>query len=215
MINRSKLITDKYKQKTGVDVVELWKSKNFADKKNPYDDEKSRFVKFLLDETGYSNQLPKSIEKDNNYLKLFRGVCDSKYTDVTGEEQVKNFLNGEMDISGSRTSAHGRGLYFSVGRSGAERYANANEGGQIIEACLLDNANMLDDDILKKEKAFFKNHYSEFGKDADYYAFMLYQNFIMDHQDEVFAILSGYDGMNVGAIQTIFNRGKLGVIVEN
>ncbi|WP_227300571.1 phage head morphogenesis protein, partial [Enterococcus faecalis] len=48
IINRTKDVISNYKNETGIDVIKLFEDKKFADKNNPYTDEKSKFIRYLL-----------------------------------------------------------------------------------------------------------------------------------------------------------------------
>ncbi|MGX7195454.1 phage minor head protein [Enterococcus olivae] len=209
MIERSKQLINSYQEQTGADPVQLWREKGFVDKKNPYNDEKSKFVTWLLDESGYSDSVPQIITETEGLTPIFRGV--NGYGNVTAKDQVKSFLEGKIQVSGAKRSANGRGIYFATDKSGAEKAISGSDS-EMISAYILNDAKMLNRDALFEEKKYFKNHKDEFGEDADFYEFITSKNSLMDKQDEVFAILSGYDGIDAGAIQVIFNRSKVGVM---
>ena len=71
--------------------------------------------------------------------------------------------------------------------------------------------NLLDDSIFLKEREAFRKIADNFGEDAKYYAFLLSKNFLMDTQKDIYALISGYDGIQKGAIYNILNRSILGV----
>lgn len=208
MIERSKELTHAYQEQTGINPIQLWKEKSFVDKKNPYDDEKAKFVSWLLDESGYSNSVPQIINDIENFKPIYRGI--NGYGDVTASNQVENFLSGKLQISGAKSSANGRGSYFATDKSGAEKALKGSDS-EMISAYILNDAKMLSREALFEEKTYFKNHMDEFGEEAEFYDFITSKNSLMDKQDEIFAILSGYDGIDAGAIQVIFNRSKVGV----
>lgn len=209
MIERSKQLINSYQEQTGADPVQLWREKGFVDKKNPYNDEKSKFVTWLLDESGYSDSVPQIITETEGLTPIYRGV--NGYGNVTAKDQVKSFLEGKIQVSGAKSSANGRGIYFATDKSGAEKAISGSDS-EMISAYILNDAKMLNRDALFEEKKYFKNHKDEFGEDADFYEFITSKNSLMDKQDEIFAILSGYDGVDAGAIQVIFNRSKVGVM---
>lgn len=209
MIERSKQLLNSYQEQTGADPMQLWREKGFVDKKNPYNDEKSKFVTWLLDESGYSDSVPQIITETEGLTPIFRGV--NGYGNVTAKDQVKSFLEGKIQVSGAKSSANGRGIYFATDKSGAEKAISGSDS-EMISAYILNDAKMLNRDALFEEKKYFKNHKDEFGEDADFYEFITSKNSLMDKQDEIFAILSGYDGIDAGAIQVIFNRSKVGVM---
>lgn len=80
-----------------------------------------------------------------------------------------------------------------------------------ITAYLLEKINLLDDSIFLKEREAFRKIADNFGEDAKYYAFLLSKNFLMDTQKDIYALISGYDGIQKGAIYNILNRTMLGV----
>ncbi len=210
IINRTKDVISNYKNETGIDVIKLFEDKKFADKNNPYTDEKSKFIRYLLKNNGFDG-LPQKVTDVDDLIPVYRGIVDFKYGDDTSQDQIDRFLRSHFDISGARSSANGRGSYFTSAKFKAQEYANNGNNGQLITAYLLEKINLLDDSIFLKEREAFRKIADNFGEDAKYYAFLLSKNFLMDTQKDIYALISGYDGIQKGAIYNILNRTMLGV----
>ena len=210
IINRTKDVISNYKNETGIDVIKLFEDKKFADKNNPYTDEKSKFIRYLLKNNGFDG-LPQKVTDVDDLIPVYRGIVDFKYGDDTSQEQIDRFLRSHFDISGARSSANGRGSYFTSAKFKAQEYAINGNNGQLITAYLLEKINLLDDSIFLKEREAFRKIADNFGEDAKYYAFLLSKNFLMDTQKDIYALISGYDGIQKGAIYNILNRTMLGV----
>lgn len=207
VISRMKEVTNDYKEKTGIDIMDLWKSKQLIDRNNPYNDEKSKFIEYLFKEKGY-DVLPTSSSDIGNLKPIYRGIGDFKDGTMTVANQIKEFESGKMMISGAGSSSHGRGIYFSPVESEAKKYADKGVNGKVSTYYISDNTKILSSDILKKEMNYFKEHSGDY-QDAEYYAFALASNHLMDRNREVFAVLSGYDAYDFGAIRAVYNRGKV------
>ncbi|EGO2690623.1 head protein [Enterococcus faecalis] len=210
IINRTKDVISNYKNETGIDVIKLFEDKKFADKNNPYTDEKSKFIRYLLKNNGFDG-LPQKVTDVDDLIPVYRGIVDFKYGDDTSQDQIDRFLRSHFDISGARSSANVRGSYFTSAKFKAQEYANNGNNGQLITAYLLEKINLLDDSIFLKEREAFRKIADNFGEDAKYYAFLLSKNFLMDTQKDIYALISGYDGIQKGAIYNILNRTMLGV----
>ena len=210
IINRTKDVISNYKNETGIDVIKLFEDKKFADKNNPYTDEKSKFIRYLLKNNGFDG-LPQKVTDVDDLIPVYRGIVDFKYGDDTSQDQIDRFLRSHFDISGARSSANGRGSYFTSAKFKAQEYVNNGNNGQLITAYLLEKINLLDDSIFLKEREAFRKIADNFGEDAKYYAFLLSKNFLMDTQKDIYALISGYDGIQKGAIYNILNRTMLGV----
>ncbi|HGM4590112.1 TPA: head protein [Enterococcus faecalis] len=210
IINRTKDVISNYKNETGIDVIKLFEDKKFADKNNPYTDEKSKFIRYLLKNNGFDG-LPQKVTDVDDLIPVYRGIVDFKYGDDTSQDQIDRFLRSHFDISGARSSANGRGSYFTSAKFKAQEYANNGNNGQLITAYLLEKINLLDDSIFLKEREAFRKIADNFGEDAKYYAFLLSKNFLMDTQKDIYALISGYDGIQKGTIYNILNRTMLGV----
>ncbi|WP_048962663.1 head protein, partial [Enterococcus faecalis] len=179
IINRTKDVISNYKNETGIDVIKLFEDKKFADKNNPYTDEKSKFIRYLLKNNGFDG-LPQKVTDVDDLIPVYRGIVDFKYGDDTSQDQIDRFLRSHFDISGARSSANGRGSYFTSAKFKAQEYANNGNNGQLITAYLLEKINLLDDSIFLKEREAFRKIADNFGEDAKYYAFLLSKNFLMD-----------------------------------
>ncbi|MFB0715124.1 head protein [Enterococcus faecalis] len=210
IINRTKAVISNYKDETGTDVIKLFEGKKFADKNNPYTDEKSKFIRYLLKINGFDG-LPQKVINVDDLIPVYRGIVDFKYGNDTSQDQIDRFLSGHFDISGARSSANGRGSYFTSAKFKAQEYANNGSNGQLITAYLSEKINLLDDAVFLKERETFRKIADDFGEDAKYYAFLLSKNFLMDTQKDIYALISGYDGVQKGAIYNILNRTMLGV----
>lgn len=172
IINRTKDVISNYKNETGIDVIKLFEDKKFADKNNPYTDEKSKFIRYLLKNNGFDG-LPQKVTDVDDLIPVYRGIVDFKYGDDTSQDQIDRFLRSHFDISGARSSANGRGSYFTSAKFKAQEYANNGNNGQLITAYLLEKINLLDDSIFLKEREAFRKIADNFGEDAKYYAFLL------------------------------------------
>ena len=218
VISRAKAVTDEYKEKTGIDVIELWKNKQFSDRKNPYNDEKSKFVKYLLDGVGYTG-VPIHIPSTEGLDVLYRGVSDSKHGAITSKQLIANFLNGDMDLSGANSSNFGRGIYFGTAIQTANRYANEGDNATVLTAYLLNGFKIVEQKDIMESFKYVKREESlaeKFGDELDYYRFVSGSTSMRDKNYEIFAILSGYDGVRaVNGLNTtylnILNRRKVGV----
>lgn len=69
--------------------------------------------------------------------------------------------------------------------------------------------NLISSSDLDKELQAFLKIKDNLGKDAEYYQFITSRSGFMDANREIYAILSGYDGVKFGAVYNILNRGKL------
>ncbi|MFV0558876.1 MAG: phage minor capsid protein [Enterococcus sp.] len=210
-IRRVKSTVDDFKQKSGIDVIESWVNGSFIDVDNPYNDDKAKFVEYLLERTGQSTRLPKKLSSVEGKIPVFRGVVDYADGSVTGEEQVNEFLNGKLSLSGALSSAIGRGLYMSTFRGSIDKYLAKGTGGKMIKAYMDEDARLLGSGFSMGERSRFASMKDEFGEDAKFYEMILSKT-KYDNNCDLLAIFSGYDGMERGAYKVIYDRGKLGVI---
>ena len=209
VINRAKPIINNYKSETGIDILELRKNKQFHDKNNPYDDEHARFTKYMMNQLGYDG-LPQKIEDTTGLQDIYRGVVDTPDGSITAKEFVNRFKNGEMDISGARKSAYGRGIYFGEYRDTAESYASENNG-EVITAYMMKDIKLLDAKNIRSDKELFNDIRGNLS-DAEMYELVTGGNWFMDKNHEMLAMLHGYDGIkDDNGFLNIFNRTKLGV----
>lgn len=217
---RLKAVSEDYEKETGKNILELFTNKKLTDRSNPYDDEKSKFIRFLYKRVGYDRK-PKILnENDVAGLEvIYRGVRDSKSGEIKSKTLKDNFRNGKLDLSGRLKSAHGRGLYFGS-HFVAERYANKGTNPLLFKAFYdPSDFNFLTDELYKKEKHTWLKKIDDDNELYEYYHFLMSQIGINDSNADVFAVLHGYDGYkaihNDGLYTVIYNRSKLGVLKDD
>lgn len=217
---RLKMVSEEYEKETGKNILELAANKKLTDRSKPYDDEKSKFIRFLYERIGYDRK--PNILNENDIVGLetiYRGVSDSKSGEITSKTLKDNFRNGKLDLSGRVKSAHGRGLYFGS-RFVAERYANKGPNPLLIKA-FYDHSDFkfLIDELYKKEKHTWLKNLDDDNELYEYYYFLMSQIGINDSNADVFAVLHGYDGYkamhNDGLYTVVYNRSKLGVLKDD
>ena len=214
---RLKVVSEDYEKETGKNILELFANKKLTDRSNPYDDEKSKFIKFLYKRVGYDKK--PNILNDNDIVGLetiYRGVSDSESGEINSKTLKDNFRNGKLDLSGRAKSAHGRGIYFGS-RFVAERYANKGTNPLLIKAFYdPSDFKFLTDELYKKEKHTWLKKIDDDNELYEYYHFLMSQIGINDSNADVFAVLHGYDGYkaihNDGLYTVVYNRSKLGVL---
>ena len=217
---RLKAVSEDYEKETGKNILELFANKTLTDRSNPYDDEKSKFIRFLYKRVGYDRK--PNILNNNDIIGLetiYRGVSDSKSGEINSKTLKDNFRNGKLDLSGRAKSAHGRGLYFGS-HFVAERYANKGTNPLLIKAFYdPSDFNFLTDELYKKEKHTWLKKIDDDNELYEYYHFLMSQIGINDSNADVFAVLHGYDGYkaihNDGLYTVIYNRSKLGVLKDD
>lgn len=217
---RLKAVSEEYEKETGKNILELFANKKLTDRSKPYDDEKSKFIRFLYKRVGYDRK--PNILNDNYIVGLetiYRGVSDSKSGEIKSKTLKDNFRNGKLDLSGRVKSAHGRGLYFGS-RFVAERYANKGPNPLLIKAFYdPSDFKFLTDELYKKEKHTWLKNLDDDNELYEYYYFLMSQVGINDSNADVFAILHGYDGYkamhNDGLYTVVYNRSKLGVLKDD
>lgn len=217
---RLKAVSEEYEKETGKNILELFANKKLTDRSKPYDDEKSKFIRFLYKRVGYDRK--PNILNDNDIVGLetiHRGVSDSKSGEIKSKTLKDNFRKGKLDLSGRVKSAHGRGLYFGS-RFVAERYANKGINPLLIKA-FYDPSDLkfLTDELYKKEKHTWLKNLDDDNELYEYYYFLMSQIGINDSNADVFAVLHGYDGYkamhNDGLYTVVYNRSKLGVLKDD
>ena len=217
---RFKMVSEEYEKETGKNILELSANKKMTDRSKPYDDEKSKFIRFLYKRVGYDRK--PNILNENDIVGLetiYRGVSDSESGEIKSKTFEDNFKNGKLDLSGRVKSAHGRGLYFGS-RFVAERYANKGTNPLLIKA-FYDSSDFkfLTDELYKKEKHTWLKKLDDDNELYEYYYFLMSQIGINDSNADVFAVLHGYDGFkamhNDGLYTIVYNRSKLGVIKDD
>lgn len=217
---RLKAVSEEYEKETGKNILELFANKKLTDRSKPYDDEKSKFIRFLYKRVGYDRK--PNILNDNDIVGLetiYRGVSDSKSGEINSKTLKDNFRNGKLDLSGRVKSAHGRGLYFGS-RFVAERYANKGTNPLLIKAFYdPSDFKFLTDELYKKEKHTWLKKLDDDNELYEYYYFLMSQIGINDSNADVFAVLHGYDGFkamhNDGLYTIVYNRSKLGVLKDD
>ena len=217
---RFKMVSEEYEKETGKNILELSANKKLTDRSKPYDDEKSKFIRFLYKRVGYDRK--PNILNENDVVGLetiYRGVSDSESGEIKSKTFEDNFKNGKLDLSGRVKSAHGRGLYFGS-RFVAERYANKGTNPLLIKAFYdPSDFNFLTDELYKKEKHTWLKKLDDDNELYEYYYFLMSQVGINDSNADVFAVLHGYDGFkamhNDGLYTIVYNRSKLGVIKDD
>ena len=217
---RLKAVSEEYEKETGKNILELFANKKLTDPSKPYDDEKSKFIRFLYKRVGYDRK--PNILNDNDIVGLetiYRGVSDSESGEIKSKTFEDNFKNGKLDLSGRVKSAHGRGLYFGS-RFVAERYANKGINPLLIKAFYdPSDFKFLTDELYKKEKHTWLKNLDDDNELYEYYYFLMSQIGINDSNADVFAVLHGYDGFkamhNDGLYTIVYNRSKLGVIKDD
>ena len=217
---RLKAVSEDYEKETGKNILELFANKQLTDRSNPYDDEKSKFIRFLYKRVGYDRK--PNILNDNDIVGLetiYRGVSDSASGEIKSKTLKDNFKNGKLDLSGRAKSAHGRGLYFGS-RFVAERYADKGTNPLLIKAFYdPSDFKFLTDELYKKEKHTWLKKIDDDNELYEYYHFLMSQIGINDSNADVFAVLHGYDGYkaihNDGLYTVIYNRSKLGVLKDD
>ncbi len=217
---RLKAVSEEYEKETGKNILELFANKKMTDRSKPYDDEKSKFIRFLYKRVGYDRK--PNILNDNDIVGLetiYRGVSDSESGEISSKTFKDNFSKGKLDLSGRAKSAHGRGLYFGS-RFVAERYANKGTNPLLIKAFYdPSDFNFLTDELYKKEKRAWLKNLDDDNELYEYYYFLMSQIGINDSNADVFAVLHGYDGFkaihNDGLYTVVYNRSKLGVLKDD
>ena len=217
---RLKAVSEDYEKESGKNILELFANKQLTDRSNPYDDEKSKFIRFLYKRVGYDRK--PNILNDNDIVGLetiYRGVSDSASGEIKSKTLKDNFKNGKLDLSGRAKSAHGRGLYFGS-RFVAERYADKGTNPLLIKAFYdPSDFKFLTDELYKKEKHTWLKKIDDDNELYEYYHFLMSQIGINDSNADVFAVLHGYDGYkaihNDGLYTVVYNRSKLGVLKDD
>ena len=217
---RLKAVSEEYEKETGKNILELFANKKLTDPSKPYDDEKSKFIRFLYKRVGYDRKPNILNDKDIVGLEtVYRGVSDSESGEIKSKTFEDNFKNGKLDLSGRVKSAHGRGLYFGS-RFVAERYANKGTNPLLIKAFYdPSDFKFLTDELYKKEKHTWLKKLDDDNELYEYYYFLMSQIGINDSNADVFAVLHGYDGFkamhNDGLYTVVYNRSKLGVLKDD
>lgn len=217
---RLKTVSEEYEKETGKNILDLFANKKLTDRSKPYDDEKSKFIRFLYKKVGYDRKPNVLNENDVVGLEvIYRGVSDSESGEINSKTLKENFSKGKPDLSGRAKSAHGRGIYFGS-RFVAERYANKGTNPLLIKAFYdPSDFKFLTDELYKKEKHTWLKNLDDDNELYEYYYFLMNQIGINDSNVDVFAVLHGYDGFkamhNDGLYTVVYNRSKLGVLKDD
>lgn len=212
VVSRAKDLLKDYEATTGVNPVKLKQERALRDANNPYDDEHAKLTRYMMQQTGYDG-LPKRMSADEKGFEIYRGVSNNDALNATGADMVERFRNGPVDISGGKSSASGRGMYFDQAIQGAQSYADDNEGGAIITAYILEDTKLMNKKAMSQELDFYRANENLFtDEEKAIYDLISGSNFMMDKNYEMYAMLHGYDGMDIGdGWYVMFNRSKLGV----
>lgn len=178
---------NQYQEETGIDVIALMHEGNFVDTSKPYDDEKARFIKWLMQQNGY-NEIPKPVKKYSGKL-VYRGVNDSD--DKEASEYINDLKTKPFCISGADSSSAGRGIYVTEWKGDLKKYKN----GIISEWAISDIANVL-----------WLSDCKEIAKDMNNFTF---SNRLMDTNADIIGILGGYDIIKKGTKYNVLNGGVL------
>ena len=178
---------NQYQEETGIDVIALMHEGNFVDTSKPYDDEKARFIKWLMQQNGY-NEIPKPVKKYSGKL-VYRGVNDSD--DKEASEYINDLKTKPFCISGADSSSAGRGIYVTEWKGDLKKYKN----GIISEWAISDIATVL-----------WLSDCKEIAKDMNNFTF---SNRLMDTNADIIGILGGYDIIKKGTKYNVLNGGVL------
>lgn len=178
---------NQYQEETGIDVIALMHEGNFVDTSKPYDDEKARFIKWLMQQNGY-NEIPKPVKKYSGKL-VYRGVNDSD--DKEASEYINDLKTKPFCISGADSSSAGRGIYVTEWKGDLKKYKN----GIVSEWAISGTANVL-----------WLSDCKEIAKDMNNFTF---SNRLMDTNADIIGILGGYDIIKKGTKYNVLNGGVL------
>ncbi|KRM18898.1 hypothetical protein FC40_GL000684 [Ligilactobacillus hayakitensis DSM 18933 = JCM 14209] len=183
-----------FKKETDIDVMETIKNGKFGDESNPYDDIKAKFIKYLLEQKGYT-QLPKQV-KEYSGTTVYRGIRPSSDGKVRPEDIDRHLKKGDMHISGALTSANGRGIYVTEFKLQADFYSTKGKvkDGKVFEYGISENANAID--INEANMILYKTNLTQYGTKYDINV-------------DIIAIVSGNDIIKNGATLNILNRGAI------
>lgn len=197
LYDRLEIVCYKYKEDTGVDVKESMNSDKFIDLSDPFNDEKSKFIRYLLNKTGFDTLPIKSNRSEvENLKKVYRGVHDSK--DKKSEYFINAINNEKIPISGAGNSVKGRGIYFSESKGQALFYAKKGAAPLVGKWSLDMDGRVLDfkDAVPLRTLGDIKIGIPSYDKK--------YESNV-----DIIAILSGYDTIKDDATINVLNRGKL------
>ena len=176
-----------YRKETGIDVIKLMTAGKFIDKSNPYDDEKAKFVKWLMVRNGY-NTIPTPVDQYSGQI-VYRGVHDNN--GVTADEFIENLKTTPLMISGASSSSKGRGSYFTELRLQAEMHSRYGKNPKVSEWGISSKAKILD--------------ITNSSVILDKMSQIVRENSAMDKNHEIVGILSGYDIIKMGGTINVLN----------
>lgn len=176
-----------YRKETGIDVIKLMAAGKFIDKSNPYDDEKAKFVKWLMVRNGY-NTIPTPVDQYSGQI-VYRGVHENN--GITSDQFIENLKTVPLMISGADTSSKGRGAYFTEADIQAVTHSKYGADSKITEWGISKNAKVLDIGVSSKLL---------FSMDG-----IVKRNSLMDENHEIVGILGGYDIIKMGATLNVLN----------
>lgn len=187
--NRYDQAVKAYKERVGVDIVDLMKQEKFVDTSNQYNDAKSKFIKYLMVENGYDS-LPKPVDKFSGQF-VYRGVHDSQ--GKSADEFIDDLKHRPLMISGGYSSSKGRGYYFAELELQAEIHARPN--GKVTKWGIAKGATVLDIDDAKQIIREVDN--------------IRERNNVMDFNYDIIGILSHHDIIKAGGTINVLNGGTI------
>ena len=215
IFKRAGKAVEDFKKTTGTDLIVEYKKGNLKNTSNPYDDNKSKFMKFLLEKTGY-NAIPVEISETKEYNLLYRGVTPNKKLNISAMDFYNRYKTGDMDISGATSSLYGRGIYASQRKRTAQIYAKDgkdNDSGLVFGIYLPKDAKVgKTRDVAKILQ--LSHSIENWGELDDIFQLLSKkQRGGRDGLHDLWSIFAGYDALEdtSGDITVIFNRGKTGV----
>lgn len=187
--NRYDQAVKAYKERVGVDIVDLMKQGKFVDTSNQYNDAKSKFIKYLMVENSYDS-LPKPVDKFSDQV-VYRGVHDSQ--GKSADEFIDDLKHRPLMISGGYSSSKGRGYYFAELELQAEIHARPN--GKVTKWGIAKGATVLDIDDAKQIIREIDN--------------IRERNNVMDFNYDIIGILSHHDIIKAGGTINVLNGGTI------
>lgn len=187
--NRYDQAVKAYKERVGVDIVDLMKQEKLVDTSNQYNDAKSKFIKYLMVENGYDS-LPKPVDKFSGQV-VYRGVHDSQ--GKSADEFIDDLKHKPLMISGGYSSSKGRGYYFAELELQADIHARPN--GKVTKWGITKGATVLDIDDAKQIIREIDN--------------IRERNNVMDFNYDIIGILSHHDIIKAGGTINVLNGGTI------
>ena len=178
---------------TSIDISKSIENETFSDASNPYTDVKAKFINYLLEKKGY-NQLPKQV-KEYGGAKIYRGIHQSADGNLNADDIDKELKKGKLYISVAKSSARGRGVYFSESKLQARMYARKGENGKVFEYGLNSDAKTIT--FEEANKLLRKVGLAQLKKIEE------------DNNADIIVIVSGFDIISFGATINVLNRGVI------